>query len=192
MIFREIYAPVSQNLDNLPAECKMTGIIGKLYRREFLQEHNIHFLDTKIIIGEDIPFNWISYFCAKKISFAPGAVYRYRMHGAGCDSVNDERILGIFDALEYVKSVYEEKDPGGEREAMIVHIIVSHIAQNYVKLMTASEPDSALIQRYKQRAKTLMTFPVELVLNNAFIEQYAKDFYIELGEEYKSRASVLL
>jgi glycosyltransferase involved in cell wall biosynthesis len=184
--FSKIYAPFSQNLDNLPAECKMTGIIGKLYRREFLQESNIHFLDKKIIIGEDIPFNWISYFCAKKISFAPGAVYRYRMHGSGCDSVNDERILGIFDALEYVKSIYEEKDTDGEREAMIVHIIVSHVAQNYVKLMTASEPDSALIQRYKQRAKTLMTFPVELVLNNAFIEQYAKDFYIELDEEYKT------
>jgi glycosyltransferase involved in cell wall biosynthesis len=180
--FYEKYSPVSTNLEDLPAECGMTGIIGKLFSNEFLKKNNIQFLNEKVIIGEDIPFTWISYFCAQTISFAPHAVYSYRMHEAGSDSVNDERILGIFKALNYVQSVYKKLDPFGDREYLIAYLKVSHISYNYAKLIKANNIDRMLINRYKSAAKSVLNYPVDLVFENKYIYQYYKDLYLELIE----------
>jgi len=147
--FYEKYSPVSTSLDNLPAECRMTGIIGKLFRKKFLKEKSIKFLNEKIIIGEDIPFTWFSYLCAKKISFAPRAIYNYRMHGTGCDSVNDERILGIFKALKHVQFIYNKLDPCGAREHLIICLMVNQIEYNYTKLVKTANPNTELINKYK-------------------------------------------
>ena len=178
----EKYSPVSTDLVNLPAECGMTGIIGKVFRSGFLKKNNIQFLNEKIIIGEDIPFTWISYFFAQKISFAPNAIYSYRMHEGGNDSVNDERVLGIFKALKHVKSIYEEFDPYGEREYLITHLMVSHIAYNYAKLIKANYPDTILINKYKAEARSILNYPTDLVMENKYIYQYYKDLFIELIE----------
>lgn len=182
--FTRTYAPVSTDLNNLPVECRMTGIIGKLFCSDFLKKNNIKFLDEKIIIGEDIPFTWISYFCAEKISFAPMATYKYRMHGSGCHSVTDERILGIFKALKYVQTIYEKLDPTLAREELLTCLIISHIAYNYKKIQNVISPDKALIDRYKSEAYTILEYSEECVMNNQYIYQKNKEIYIELKNKF--------
>jgi glycosyltransferase involved in cell wall biosynthesis len=181
-VFEEFVSKYVSDIDNLcdlPAECKMTGIIGKLFKSAFIKKNNLRFLDEHILVGEDIPFTWTSYFLANKIAFALNATYFYRLHGHGGDSIIDERVLGIFDALKYTKNIYEGLDPKRERKELFVSLLATHIFYNYSKLVNLSAP-SEMLQIYLSAARNLLDLNSDDIGDNKFLTTEQKTFLLSV------------
>lgn len=83
--------------------CVSTGLYvvwNKIYRREFLQKHNIRFLEGYNF--EDVPFTHLCAFCAHRIDVCPKILYKYRI-GSGYstrkeNSVNKIELIRIYQA----------------------------------------------------------------------------------------------
>ena len=73
---------------------------NKIYRREFLQKHNIRFLEGYNF--EDVPFTHLCAFCAHRIDACPKILYNYRI-GSGYSTrketpVNKIELIRIYQA----------------------------------------------------------------------------------------------
>jgi glycosyltransferase involved in cell wall biosynthesis len=75
----------------------------RIYRREFLQQNKIQFPEH-IRRFDDLPFQFETFVCARRVAVVPGSYYAYRQDRPGQDiAVRDERFfvhLEIFDWLE--------------------------------------------------------------------------------------------
>lgn len=175
----EKYSPVSIALGDLPVD-GIGAAWGKLYRNSFIKNNNIRFFNENIIAGEDLPFTSVSYFCAKKISFSISSIYEYRKHNEGCDSVIDERVLGVIKALKHLKNFYEKLDSKGGYSHVIIYLLVSHIGYNYNKLISVDQLNEKLIDSYLTEARKILNFSEEEVISNISILNVYKDAYIEI------------
>lgn len=175
--FWDKYAISKNNIEELPVD-GLSAAWGKLYARGFLKKHRVRFLDDKVIVGEDIPFTWATYLSAKNISFSPESIYQYRMHAAGADSIADDRLIGIFQALADVQEINKRLDPLCHAEAMFIGMFVSNAIYNYSKLQRLKNLDVATIDKYVSRGKSIATFTNDEVRSNPYINSKEKDIFL--------------
>ena len=99
---------VFYHLDLKPEELFGIAISSwsKLYRKSFLVENNIRYVDENLI-QEDNPFYYECMLKAKRISFMDKYIYtRYRRQGSIMSSLGDERLFGRLLIAEEVLKVF--------------------------------------------------------------------------------------
>ena len=82
------------------------GIIGRLFRKEMIDENNIRFVENRS--GEDILFIFYCMMAAKSVSFVSNYVYRYTV-GNWLEAANEHKLLNALKAFsEQVDVVFEQ------------------------------------------------------------------------------------
>jgi glycosyltransferase involved in cell wall biosynthesis len=128
------YKSSSESISDLACDWPYTAPWMKLYNRDFIIGNNLVFLEGIKLGAEDIPFTWMSYFLAQKISFCDKAFYYYNTVPESLDRSVNEVVFEIFDALEFNKSKYFQADPKGERRPQLDAMYVSHLIYQFEKI----------------------------------------------------------
>ena len=102
--------------------------------KDFILKNKLKFLEGIKLGAEDIPFTWISYFTATKISFSEAACYYYNIIPESLDRSVNEVIFEIFDALNFTKREYQHIDPQHLRYNQLEAMYVSHIFYQFTKI----------------------------------------------------------
>ena len=120
--------------------------------------------------------------CARSISFSDKAIYNYRVSDAGCDSIVDERILGIFSTLEQTRSGFDKLGDLGSRKDLLVYLFISQVECNYKKIINSSALNTVL-SGYLEKCRHTLNFTREEVLNNPYLNDALKSFFCDFHNQ---------
>lgn len=173
--FHNDYSLGNKGVDSLAVDCKITAPWGKLYNKEFLDKFDLTF-NEQSLIGEDIPFTWMSYCFATNISFTDKAVYTYQVNNVGCGSIDDGRILGIFAALEQVKSKFYLLGESSAKKHSLVYLFLTHAQCNYARLLSLKNAEN-LQEDYLTKCRNFLDFDPDEVRINPYLNEKLKIFF---------------
>lgn len=73
-----------------------TYLWSGIYRKAFLEEHNILFNETKGAAAQDTGFIFLTFFKAKRMMYIDKSFYRYRLYRNGASSTDKKTVYNIF------------------------------------------------------------------------------------------------
>lgn len=170
------------SLIDLPCDWRSTAPWMKLFRKDFIIKNNLKFMENIRLGAEDIPFTWISYFTAKKISFCENVHYFYNCIPESLDRRVNENILEIFDALNFTKDEYHRFDPSNLRHAQLDTLYVSHVYYQFSKITNENNLDNIkLASIYWGKAhKYLSNIFSKNILENKHLQEHEKAYYFDV------------
>ena len=152
------------------------GIWSAIYRRDFLVENDIWFIEAKGAGWVDNPFLYESLCMAKSIVYVPVPLYYYRRDNPESSAylkdynIPLDRIDDIFDVIE--KRAITQR---------IVKLYAVRRAFNYVlSIIDGMEFDEPQPELYERIHKLFSRFDRADVLENEFITKERKRFYLEI------------
>lgn len=151
---------------------------AKLYSSDFVKKNGLKFHNSAFV-GEDILFTWLSYILSENVNVEPNAVYFYRLNPAGCDTIIDRRILGIFDSLETLKTIYKNIIKKSDFDDLLVYLMLGNIHYNFGKIDRPRTP-GAFISEYVTRSRMLLAdFSAREIIDNNYLSEQQRSFYTE-------------
>jgi glycosyltransferase involved in cell wall biosynthesis len=149
---------------------------AKIYLSKFVKKNGLRFHGSALV-GEDIPFTWLSYILSDRVNIEKEAVYFYRLNPAGCDNITDCRVLGILESLAALKAIYEGKIKQRRFDDLFVYLMLGNIHYNFEKIENSKSSD-AFVSEYIRRSKILFSdFPASEIIDNDYLSEQQKDFY---------------
>ena len=167
---------------DLPCDWRSTAPWMKLFRRDFLAKNKIKFMEGIKLGAEDVPFSWIAYFVAKKISFCEDVYYYYNSVPDSLDRCINENIIEIFYALDFTKDEYQRFDPSNSRHAQLDTLYLSHALYQFSKATNKSSlKNLKLAQLFWEEAhKHLKNIPPNNIIKNVFLLEHEKEYYFDI------------
>lgn len=176
------YKNTGVSLNDLPCDWRSTAPWMKLFRKEFVINNNLKFMEGIRLGAEDIPFSWSSYFIARNISFCKDAFYYYNYLPESLDRHVSENILEIFDALEFTKNEYQRFDTTRTRQAQFNTLYISHVHYQFSKITNSNNADNiGLASKYWEIAhENLVHISKKYITDNVFLQEHEKDYYFDI------------
>jgi glycosyltransferase involved in cell wall biosynthesis len=175
------YYKTDITLKDLPYDCRLTAPWMKLFRRDFIINNDIKFLEGIRLGAEDIPFSWISYFLAKKISFCESSFYYYNLIPDSLDRHIGQNIIEIFEALSFTKIEYQRFDPEHIRRKQLDALFISHAYYQFQKIIQEDEINIELASMYwiESHGNLVDVIP-ENILENENLQDHEKEYYVDV------------
>lgn len=96
--YDRVFSPLDNQEIFLPAPC----IWSKIYRKDFLDNYNINFLETPRAAFQDTSFVYKSYFAADRVVFTQEAFLHYRISNQGKSVKATNNIYAILDEFDAI------------------------------------------------------------------------------------------
>lgn len=175
------YRDSKGSLLDLPVDWRSTAPWMKLFKKKFIEKNSLKFQEDIRLGAEDIPFSWIAYFTANKISFCDDVFYYYNLTEDSLDRSVNENILEIFDALEFTEKKYNTLDPTKARKAQLDLLFVSHLAYQFTKITANNnqQPEDLAEIFWKKAHITFVKITPVNILDNKYSQRFS-DFYIDV------------
>lgn len=176
------YSNSSVSLIDFPNEWRPTAPWMKLYRKEFILKNKLKFLEGIKLGAEDIPFSWISYFRANKISFCENTYYFYNHIPESLDRFVNESITEIFDALNFTKVEYQRFDPHHIRYAQLDTLYVSHAFYQFSKIINKGTMNNMKVASlfWTEAHRHLIHILPKNIIENKFLSENEKEYYFDV------------
>lgn len=131
---------IAERFDRWKKEMYHWAVWNKLYRREFLLKHDIHFGEMKL--AEDLAFCFACLFNAKKYVTMPGNFYLYRMaenslcRGKDYVKLLERSLSSVLNAPDIMKHnmkgiAFFEEHPECAREA--IDFVIANLEKMYIR-----------------------------------------------------------
>lgn len=169
-------------LADLPCDWRSTSPWMKLYNRAFVINNDLKFQEGIRLGAEDVPFSWMSYFAAKKISFCENVYYYYNFIPDSLDRCVNENIMEIFDVLDFTKKEYLRFDPERLRLSQLDTLYVSHIYYQFSKIVNAGDNLKLASKYWRTAHKKLDGINSENVINNVFLLDQEKEYFADVAK----------
>ena len=127
-------------------------IWNKIYKRSFLMENNIKFIEG--IVLEDVPFNFYSLFLTNKVKYVDKAYYYYRIkrENSILNTLNNEKILNAYNKINIKLHNFSEIDLNGVFSKLRVYIWkIYYISQE--KKSKKEKLELTIITEFEERLK---------------------------------------
>lgn len=154
------------------------AIWSALYRRKFLEENNIKFLETPGASFQDTDFVYKTLFTAKKVIFTNEAYLHYRIDNSASSIHNPQKVFCVCDEFREIERYLTEKGLFLENRKIFERVKfntylwnLNHLDKNSAKLFinktlnefNAMNPKN-LTKKQRIKLVALQHFPVEIFL----------------------------
>ena len=173
------------SLTDFACDWRYTAPWMKMFRKDFVLKHDLKFLGSVKVGAEDIPFTWIAYFVAKRISFCENVYYYYHYDNTAhsLDSRVDEDILQIFNVLDYTKREYSRFDQDNERRDQLDTLYISHAYYQFGKIIGAAGNSQLKLRAlYWERAhESFLSISSNSIISNKYLQDKEREYFFDVS-----------
>lgn len=176
------YHNTNPSLTDLPQDWRSTAPWMKLFRKDFITKNKIKFMEGISLGAEDVPFTWIAYFSAKKISFCEAVYYHYNYVPDSIDRCVKKNLLEIFKALDFTKNECQRFNPSASHHLQLDTLYISHTLYQFRKTTNKSNRENLEIAKlfWKEAHKNLKSIPSNNIINNVYLQEQEKEYYFDI------------